>query len=61
MNKIKNRRLALRAYKIRVKQYPYDKPLMIETISLLSVRKMTGTDVIVSGIGLTIGIQDLFN
>lgn len=28
MNKIKNRRLALRAYKIRVKQYPYNKLLI---------------------------------
>ncbi len=38
MNKIKNRRLALRAYKIRVKQYPYDKPL-IDRNNLAFVRK----------------------
>lgn len=38
MNKIKNRRLALRAYKIRVKQYPYNKPL-IDRNNLAFVRK----------------------
>ena len=38
LNKIKNRRLALRAYKIRVKQYPYDKPL-IDRNNLAFVRK----------------------
>ena len=38
MNKIKNRRLALRAYKIRVKQYPYNKPL-IDRKNLAFLRK----------------------
>lgn len=38
MKKIKNHRLALRAYKIRVKQYPYNKPL-IDRNNLAFVRK----------------------
>lgn len=38
MSKIKNRRLALRAYKIRVKQYPYNKPL-IDRDNLAFVRR----------------------